>query len=143
MVKDMKKTLKLTLEAKLDNLDAATGFVDQCLDELGAGMKYYMQVELVMEELFVNVSKYAYAPGTGDLTIEAEMDTDTKRLQLVLKDRGVPFDPLAKDDPDVSLPAEKRKIGGLGIFFVKNKSDEMHYRYEDGMNIVTVVINCV
>ncbi len=72
------------------------------------------------------------------MELQAGFSDDGTEVILILKDRGVPYDPLAKADPDVSLPADKRKIGGLGIFLVKKTMDSMSYVRKDGYNIVTM-----
>ena len=59
-------------------------------------------------------------------------------MRIVFKDHGIPYNPLEKADPDVTLPAHKRKIGGLGIFMVKKVMDELSYEYKDGQNIMTI-----
>jgi anti-sigma regulatory factor (Ser/Thr protein kinase) len=127
---------ELTLEAKLDNLDQVLGFVDKFLEESDCPPKPQMQIDVAVEELFVNIARYAYAPNTGLMTIRIEKDPEGVSITLI--DRGVPFDPVAKLDPDVTLSAEERQIGGLGIFMVKKSMDSMEYKYEDGQNILTV-----
>ena len=125
-----------TFEAKVENLDQALAFVDECLEPLGASMKAQMQIDVAVEELFVNVASYAYAPGTGPITLRVEPEDGAVAITLV--DRGTPYDPLEKADPDVTLSAEDRQIGGLGIFMVKKSMDAMEYRREDGCNILTI-----
>ena len=125
-----------TFEAKVENLDQALAFVDECLEPLGASMKAQMQIDVAVEELFVNVASYAYAPGIGPITLRVEPEDGAVTITLV--DRGTPYDPLEKADPDVTLSAEDRQIGGLGIFMVKKSMDAMEYRREDGCNILTI-----
>jgi len=91
-----------------------------------------------LEEMYINIANYAYAPGTGDMELQAGFNDEGNEVILILKDQGIPYDPLAKADPDVSLPADKRKIGGLGIFLVKKTMDSMSYVRQDGYNIVTM-----
>ncbi len=93
-------------------------------------------MKLAVDEIFCNIASYAYAPGTGDAVIEVDYDKEERSFSIVFKDRGVRYDPLAKDDPDVTLSADQRKIGGLGIFLVKKSMDDMYYEYRDGMNIL-------
>ena len=96
-----------------------------------------MQIEVAVEELFVNIAHYAYAPDTGSATIRTEITAGTAEITFI--DSGVQYDPLAKPDPDVSLPASERQVGGLGIFMVKKSMDDMRYEYRDGKNILTIV----
>ena len=128
----------LNIEAKISNLGKVLAFIDQELENAGCGMKAAMQINIAVEELFVNVAHYAYAPGTGEIEISIRIIDDPKMAEIVLSDTGIPYDPLAKEDPDVTLSAERRKIGGLGIFMVKKSMDLMTYEYKDGHNIVTI-----
>jgi anti-sigma regulatory factor (Ser/Thr protein kinase) len=91
-----------------------------------------------VEEIFVNIAHYAYKPGVGSATIRTEVHEDPLSIELIFIDGGVPYDPLAKEDPDVSLPADQRQIGGLGIFMAKKVMDTMDYRYENGQNVLTM-----
>ena len=85
-----------------------------------------------------NIAMYAYAPGSGDMTVQFDYDETGRMASVTFTDSGIPFDPLAKKDPDVGLPAEERKIGGLGIFLVKKTMDEIRYRREGGKNILCI-----
>ena len=129
---------EMTLEAKIENIPRVTEFVDEQLEALDCPMKAQMQIDVAIDELFGNICHYAYAPGTGDATVGIGFDEETRCVSLVFSDRGVPFDPLAKMDPDVSIPAGEREIGGLGIFLVKKTMDSLEYRYEDGKNVLTI-----
>ena len=135
------KVKELTLEAKVQNLQQAIDFVDDVLMAMNCPMKLQMQIDVAVEEIFVNVASYAYAPGTGSVTIQVEKLTDPAALQITFIDSGSPFDPTAKDDPDVTLSAEQRKIGGLGIFMVKKSMDSMTYERTDGQNILRLTKN--
>ena len=132
----MRKTL--TLEATLANLEQVLAFVDGALEELECPMKKQMQVDLAVEEAFVNVANYAYGEETGSATLELFADPREGEFTVTLLDRGTPFDPLAREDPDLSLPAEKREIGGLGIYMVKKNMDGVSYAYRNGQNVLTM-----
>ena len=129
---------ELTLRASIANLNKVLAFVDAELEKLDCPMKAQMQIDIAVEELFVNIAHYAYTPGEGDATIRVEPSRDAGAVEITFLDRGVPFDPLAKPDPDVTLSAEERKIGGLGIFMVKKSMDDMRYEYRDGQNVLTI-----
>ena len=101
-------------------------------------MKQQMQIDIAAEEIFVNIAHYAYTPGTGEATICVELYQDPSAIEITFIDQGVPYDPLAKPDPDVTLSAKERKIGGLGIFMVKKSMDEVRYEYLDGCNVLTI-----
>ena len=111
-------------------------FVESNLEEAGCTMKNQMKIMVALEELFVNVAHYAYEGGTGNVKLSLDFQDD--RMILTLTDSGKPFDPLAKEDPDISLSAEERRIGGLGIFMVKKSMDDMQYERRDGKNILTI-----
>ena len=135
---DMKK---IEIEAKKENLEEVLAFIDGYLEEVECPMKKQMQIDLAVEELFVNVALYAYAPGTGDVVIEIGLSEDRSQVLITFIDSGIPYDPLAKEDPDVTLPGEERQIGGLGIFLIKQYMDDIRYRFIDGCNNLTIVKN--
>ena len=128
----------LTIEALTDNLQAVLDFVDTELEGADCPMKTQMQIDVAVEELFVNVAHYAYTPATGQARIDIEITEDPKKVMITITDSGIQFDPTAKPDPDVTLSAQERQIGGLGIYMVKKSMDSMDYRYEDGKNIVSI-----
>ena len=133
------KDYKITVEAKVENLEKLTQFADRILNEAGCLEHTQIQIDVALEEIFVNIASYAYAPGQGDATMIVKMDEDLKRVSLTFIDEGTPYDPLARQDPDVTLSAEERGIGGLGIYMVKKSMDDVRYEYKDGKNILTIV----
>ena len=132
---------ELDIEARAENLEEVIQFVDQELETAECPIKAQMQIEIAVEEIFVNIANYAYNPDTGSAVIRIEVTDDPVSVKLVFIDNGVPYDPLAKKDPDITLSAEERDIGGLGIFMVKKNMDEIHYEYKDGQNILTLIKN--
>lgn len=132
---------KLTVEAKTENLEEVLGFVDRHLETMDCSLKVSVQIDVAVEELFVNIAHYAYSPGTGSATIGVEILKDPAAIAITFTDRGKPFDPLAKEDPDITLSAEERQIGGLGIYMVKKSMDEVVYEYRDGQNILRIKKN--
>ena len=129
---------EMTLEATVANLDAVIDFVSEELIGLGCPAKTLMQIQLAVEEVYVNIANYAYAPGQGPATILMEVSDEERKISFTFIDRGFPYNPLEKEDADVTLPAEQRKIGGLGIYLVKQSMDELNYEYKDGKNIFTI-----
>ena len=127
---------ELELEATIGNLGKMQAFAEQYLEEQDCPMKAQMQIGIAMEEVYVNVANYAYAPGTGSVKICLGMHRDPDAVTITFIDRGVPYDPLAKEDPDISLSAEERQIGGLGIYLVKKNMDRVEYEYRDQQNIL-------
>ena len=132
------KMKELDIEAKLENLDKVMAFVDEQLEEAGCPMKAQMQIDIAVEEIYVNIAHYAYNPIVGGVTIRVVIEKDPLAVVLTFIDEGQPYDPLAKEDPDVTLAAEDRQIGGLGIFMVKKTMDDVNYEYSQGRNILTL-----
>ena len=131
-------TYELTVDATLENLTPVTAFLEEHLEEAECPLKAQMQICVAAEEIYVNIAHYAYGPETGTATIRLELPEDLSSMTLTFIDRGVPFDPLAKPDPDVTLSAEEREIGGLGIYMTKKSMDDVRYVYRDGQNILTL-----
>ena len=129
---------ELTVDAAIENIPAVTAFVEEQLEQVGCPMKAQMQIDIAIDELFSNIAQYAYSPKTGKATVRVEMTEDPMAVVITFIDNGIPYDPLAKADPNVSLPADDRQIGGLGIFMVKKSMDEINYEYKDGQNILTI-----
>lgn len=129
---------ELTIEATTENIDAVTDFVNSQLEELDCSLKIQSQVDIAIDELFGNIAHYAYNPETGYATVQVEVTEDPLTVVITFIDDGVPYDPLAKDDPDTSLSAEERQIGGLGIYMVKKTMDDISYEYKDGRNILKI-----
>lgn len=128
----------LQVKAATENLDAVLDYVNEALERMDCPMKKQIQIDMAVEELFVNIAHYAYEGREGDAEVWAGPDTDSGVLRITFSDRGIPFDPLARQDPDISLSVEEREIGGLGIFMAKKVMDTMEYRYENGQNILTM-----
>ena len=129
---------EIEIKALTENLQEVISFVDGHLEEMGASMKVQMQIDIAVEELFVNIAHYAYAPDTGMAVVCVEKDAEKNQVSITFVDKGKPYNPLEKPDPDITLPAEERSIGGLGIFMVKKSMDDMRYEYKDGQNILTI-----
>ena len=129
---------KIRVAATRENLETVTAFLDEILDEKDCPLKIRLQVDLALEEMYINIANYAYTPKIGEMELRVAFDEEERELTMVLIDSGIPYDPLAKKDPDVTLSAEKRKIGGLGIYLVKKTMDSMMYERRDGRNIVTM-----
>ena len=129
---------ELTIKATVANLEKVLAFVDTELEQIDCPMKTQMQIDIAVEELYVNIATYAYAPGEGEATIQVETTQAPGTVTITFLDRGVPYDPLAKPDPDVTLSAAERQIGGLGIYMSKKNMDDMKYEYRDGQNILTI-----
>ena len=127
-----------TFPAKTDALTDVLGFVEQMLDNFECPMKIQTAVCVAIEELFVNIAHYAYGEGSGNMTLGIGFDTESRTITFRMTDRGTPFDPLQKPDPDITLAAEDREIGGLGIFITKKTMDTLTYAYENNENVLTM-----
>ena len=110
---------ELDILAVKENLPQVLAFVDEQLEELSCKMKIIMQVDIAVEEIFVNIASYAYNPETGPATIRTSITEDPLTVVISFMDNGKPYDPLAVPDPNLNLPIQERKKGGLGIFMVK------------------------
>ncbi|MBR4935192.1 MAG: ATP-binding protein [Anaerotignum sp.] len=125
--------------ANVDALPDVLGFVEETLESYECPMKIQMAVCVAIEEVFVNVAHYAYGDGEGDVNFSIGFDKGNRDVIFRMADKGVPFDPLKKEDPDITLSAEEREIGGLGIFITKKTMDTVTYSYENNENILTMI----
>lgn len=132
---------ELTLPATIENIETVIDFVNGQLEEIKCPLKAQTQIDIAIDELFGNIAHYAYNPETGPATVRVEVTEDPIAVVITFIDRGVPYDPLKKEDPDITLSAEERAIGGLGIFMVKKTMDEISYEYKDGKNILRIKKN--
>lgn len=129
---------ELTVDAVLENIPSVTAFIDGQLEALDCSIKAQMQIDVAIDELFSNIARYAYPDGPGKATVGIEFDEENRMCSVVFSDEGIPFDPLAQQAPDTSLPLMDRPVGGLGIFLVKKTMDAVEYRHENGRNILTI-----
>lgn len=129
---------ELTIDAVLDSIPVITEFVDNQLEQFGCPMKAQVQINIAIDELFSNIVHYAYHPEVGPATVRVEVVEDPLSVIITFIDQGVPYDPLSMEDPDVTLPAEEREPGGLGIYLVKKNMNEITYEYKDGRNILKI-----
>ncbi len=128
----------MTIAAILENITPVTAFIDEQLEALDCSMKAQMQIDVAIDELFGNIAHYAYPDGPGEATVRFDYDESTGKASITFIDSGIPFDPLQKADPDVTVSADEREAGGLGIFMVKKTMDGMEYRHENGHNILMI-----
>ena len=129
---------KIRVAATKENLETVTAFLDEILDEKDCPLKVRLQIDLALEEMYINIANYAYTPKIGEMELRVAFDEAGRELTMVLIDSGIPYDPLKTAEPDISLPAEKRRIGGLGIFLVRRTMDDVSYVRKDGRNILTI-----
>ena len=127
-----------TFPARTDALADVLGFVEEMLESFDCPMKTHIALTVAIEEVFVNVARYAYGDGEGDVTLDIGYDEGSRSITFCMTDSGVPFDPLQKPDPDITLSAAERELGGLGIFIVRKTMDTVTYAYENGRNKLTM-----
>ncbi len=135
-------------EATIENLDKVTAFVEEELENNEVDMRSSMQLTIALEEIYVNIAHYAYSktdadgnviPNTGTGPMKLSLDVSSEQVLMTFEDKGIPYNPLEKADPDITLSAEERDIGGLGIYMVKQSMDDVVYEHRDGKNILTLV----
>jgi len=137
------KEAVLTVDATLDGLDAVNEFVDELLKDVPCTDEMRAKLDILVEEVFVNIVNYAYAPGTGRAAVRGRISPNPDYvITLVFEDSGIKFNPLERKESlsavAVRKRAKNRQRGGLGIFLVCDIADEIHYEWRDGKNILTV-----
>lgn len=132
---------ELTVRAGAEYLEEVMEFIRQELTRVNCPLKAMMQTEVAVEEIFTNIAFYAYAPNTGDVTVCCEYSDSPAKVTIQFLDGGTPFNPLEKECPNLTLPLEERRQGGLGIVLVKKMMDTVDYCYRDGKNALTVSKN--
>jgi sigma-B regulation protein RsbU (phosphoserine phosphatase) len=126
----------LTLKADIACLDELNAFIGRELDDGGCPPPVCGQIELAVEEVFVNIARYAYGEEGGELTVDCRVEEAQGRAHMTLAfaDAGRPFNPLENPEPDINLPLEERQAGGLGLLIVKKTMDTIRYSREKGIN---------
>lgn len=125
-------------EATIQDITTVTDFVEAELEKIDCPMKIVMQINVAIDELFSNIVRYGYPDKSGPITVKFILHDDPKTVYIRFEDEGIPYNPLTKEDPDITLSAEERSIGGLGVYVVKKTMDDVKYKYEDGKNILTI-----
>ncbi|SDB05426.1 ATP-binding protein [Eubacterium oxidoreducens] len=129
---------EITVDANIETVAVVTEFVNQELEEVDCPPKLRMQIDVVIDEIFSNIAQYAYDGKTGKASVCVEFEDGNEVMVLTFKDSGKPYNPLENKEPDVTLSAEERPIGGLGIFMVKKMMDAVQYEYKECKNILQV-----
>lgn len=132
---------ELTVPAKTERLEAVINFIGAELAANRCPPKAQTQIEIAVEEIYINIASYAYRPKDGEATIRCTVGGEPLQVTVQFLDGGKPYNPLEKKDPDITLAADEREIGGLGIFMVKKSMDSIDYAYVDGKNILTIKKN--
>ena len=127
---------EITLPARADCLRELLAFVGDAMNDAGVSDTSRKSINIAAEEIFINIAAYAYPEGGGDITLRVSAEEGLFTLEF--RDKGAQYDPLAKPDPDTSLSAGARDIGGLGVFLVKKLMDSVAYTYNERQNILTM-----
>ena len=130
---------ELVVEATEEGFATVQAFAEEYLELHDVPLKLQMPINVAVEEMFINIVHYAYPNGPGMASARFEILVNPRRVRITFKDRGIPYNPLAKEDPDISMSADDRLIGGLGIFMTKKFMDEVSYVYEDGQNVFSMI----
>lgn len=129
---------KITVDATVENLGVVQDFIEQEIMSAGVMGKSLIQTSIAVEEIYVNIAHYAYNSEVGEATICCNIEQEPTRVVIEFCDSGKPYNPLEKEDADITLGVEEREIGGLGILMVKKSMDGIAYKYKDGKNILTI-----
>ena len=129
---------ELNVAAAVEKLNDVIAFLEEIMEKHDVPMKVCLQMQVAVEEIFVNIAHYSYPSGAGPVRIEADIPVGGGSITIRFIDQGVPYDPLQKKDPDITLSADDRPIGGLGIFMVKKSMNDVTYEYKDNSNILTI-----
>ena len=129
----------ITVPAEIEHQDEVMDFVSERLEKSSASPEIIAKVNIVLDEVFANICHYAFAPAKGTATIRCCVGGHPAFISLVFRDKGKPFNPLNKADPDITASIEDREIGNLGIFMVKQIMDSIEYEYKNGENVLTMV----
>ncbi len=127
--------------AQISDINAVTDFVTEEMEKLDCPMKATIQMSVAIDEIYSNIVKFAYPDSTGPVTVKVNEIEEPHAVAVTFIDEGVPYNPLIKEDPDITLSAEDREIGGLGIYMVKKSMDDIQYRYENEKNVLTIIKN--
>ena len=130
---------EVSLKSTLENVEVLTGIIDSELESVGCPTKAIMQVDVAIDEIFSNIVNYGYDCENEEIVIKYDVDPKDKSISITFVDSGKRYNPLDKDDPNISEDAETRKIGGLGIYIVKKTMDNMVYKYENNKNYLTII----
>ena len=130
--------MEITVPAIIENVEKVTAFVNAELEKINCPAKAKAEIDIAIDELFSNIANYAYNPEIGKATVQFEVQKNPMAVIITFMDNGKPYDPLKREDPNVTLSVAERQIGGLGIFMVKKSMDSVEYEYKDNHNILKI-----
>lgn len=126
---------ELVIEATLENLTPVLDFVSEQLEAGGCDARLQMQIAIAVEEIYVNIARYAYHPEVGGVVVRVAVGSE---VLIEFEDGGMPYNPLERQDPDIAASLEERELGGLGIFMVKKIMDSVEYKHDGNKNILSI-----
>lgn len=129
---------ELMVKAVIEELDCVLNLVRQGVSQTGGDEGIGLCVEMIAEEIYTNIASYAYPDVTKEARIICKVTDDPLTMTVIFEDWGIPYNPLLKEDPDITASVEDRPIGGLGIFMTKKMMDDVSYEYKDGRNRLTI-----
>jgi anti-sigma regulatory factor (Ser/Thr protein kinase) len=138
---EVMRVSEIMVDATVENMDKVVSFVEEQLDAIDCPMKAKTQINIAIDELFSNISFYAYNPEVGTATVRVDVENNPPAVVVTFIDQGKEYNPLEKDEPDITASAEDRPIGGLGVFMVKKMMDAIEYEYKNGQNILKIKKN--
>jgi anti-sigma regulatory factor (Ser/Thr protein kinase) len=127
---------ELSIDANIENLDAVLAFIESELEATNFPAELQQRISIAVEEIFMNIANYAYSPEVGGVAIRISIGDG---VTIEFEDKGKPYNPLERKNPNMNIPLEDREIGGLGIFMVKQMMDSVKYEYTEGKNIFTIM----
>ena len=128
----VKTKRSLELDAQRSLLEPLLDVFTRDLKDGGCPEDKIELIRICAEEIFINIASYAYPEKDGAVQIEEEVDEGI--IRIMFADEGLPYNPLEKEDPDITASAQDREVGGLGIFMVKQMADEIRYEYKENRN---------
>lgn len=128
---------EIILESKIENLNSLLLEIEELIEDKRISIKSKLQLELIIEELFVNICSYAYED-VGEIKVQYELLENPLRIIVTFIDNGIEFNPLSKTSPDLTLNAEQREVGGLGLTIVRKNVNQIDYKYENNQNNLTI-----
>ena len=129
---------RLTVKASIDNLNDALDFVNENLERRNCRMVLRHQIDIAVEEIFMNIANYAYKPASGNVAICVSAG---KEIVIRFEDAGKPYNPLEQAAPDLDKPLMERKIGGLGVFMARQFMDKIEYSRIGNKNVLIMTKN--
>ena len=138
--RDGERVTKIRLPAKLENLGKFLNFISCLAEQNGFSPSMVKEIELAAEEALINIFNYAYPGNAGEVEISYSKDSDS-RLILEISDNGIPFDPLSLSEPNLTANVSDRKVGGLGVIFIRKMTDDVRYRRDGDANVLTLIFS--